>query len=88
MQVPMGERWSVWHGILFEMYGTGILYELKYREAAQNLRKRGGWHGILFEEPSPTGSRPRDLIGHYKTTEAPQEGTKRERPKVLKGPED
>ena len=24
------------------------------------------WHGILFEEPSPTGSRPRDLIGLYK----------------------
>ena len=21
------------------------------------------WHGILFEEPNPTGSRPRDLIG-------------------------
>ena len=21
------------------------------------------WHGILFEEPSPTGSRPSDLIG-------------------------
>ena len=80
MQVPMGERWFVWHGILFKI--------LKYREAAQTLHKRGGWHGILFEEPSPTGSRPRDLIGHYKTTEAPQEGTKRERPKVLKGPED
>ena len=24
------------------------------------------WHGILFEEPNPTGSRPRDLIGLYK----------------------
>ena len=33
------------------------------------------WHGILFEEPNPTGSRPRDLIGRYKTTETPQEGT-------------
>ena len=21
------------------------------------------WHGILFEEPNPTGNRPRDLIG-------------------------
>ena len=21
------------------------------------------WHGILFEEPNPTGSRPSDLIG-------------------------
>ena len=24
------------------------------------------WHGILFEEPNPTGNRPRDLIGLYK----------------------
>ena len=24
------------------------------------------WHGILFEEPNPTGSRPSDLIGLYK----------------------
>ena len=23
------------------------------------------WHGILCEEPTPTGSRPRDLIGLY-----------------------
>ena len=34
-----------------------------------------------IEEPNPTGSRPRDLIGRYKTTETPQEGTKRERRK-------
>ena len=26
------------------------------------------WHGILFEEPNPTGSRPSDLIGLYKAT--------------------
>ena len=25
------------------------------------------WHGILFEEPNPTGSRPSDLIGIKKT---------------------
>ena len=24
------------------------------------------WHGILFEEPNPTGSRPSDLIGLYR----------------------
>ena len=24
------------------------------------------WHGILFEGPNPTGSRPSDLIGLYK----------------------
>ena len=25
--------------------------------------RMGVWHGILFEEPNPTGSRPSDLIG-------------------------
>ena len=40
-------------------------------ENASKKRKAGagrGWHGtgILFEEPNPTGSRPRDLIGLYK----------------------
>ena len=29
--------------------------------------------GILFEEPNPTGSRPRDLIGLCKRTETPEE---------------
>ena len=29
------------------------------------------WHGILFEEPNPTGSRPRDLIGLYKQQRKP-----------------
>ena len=24
------------------------------------------WHGILFEEPNPTGSRPIDLIGLFR----------------------
>ena len=26
-------------------------------------RERELWHGILFEEPNPTGSRPSDLVG-------------------------
>jgi hypothetical protein len=26
------------------------------------------WHGISSEEPNPTGSRPRDLIGLCKTS--------------------
>ena len=29
-------------------------------------RERRGGTGILFEEPNPTGSRPRDLIVLYK----------------------
>ena len=34
------------------------------RGAKRRLRERWFvWHGILFEEPNPTGSRPRDLIG-------------------------
>ena len=32
-------------------------------------------HGILFAEPNPTGSRPRDL--HCNITETPREGTKK-----------
>ena len=53
------------------------------------------WHGIVFEEPNPTGSRPRDLIGLYKQqkeTPPPQhtrEGKgshgKEKRPKRRKG---
>ena len=35
-----------------------------------NAHERRGrwfvWHGILFEEPNPAGSRPRDLIGLHK----------------------
>ena len=30
------------------------------------------WHGILFEGPNPTGSRPSDLIGLYKQHMKPQ----------------
>ena len=36
--------------------------------------KRGGatgGTGILFEEPNPTGSRPRDLIGLYRQQKKP-----------------
>ena len=34
------------------------------RGAKRRLRERWFvWHGILFEEPNPTGSRTRDLIG-------------------------
>ena len=29
------------------------------------------WHGILFEEPNPTGSRPSDLIGLYRQQKKP-----------------
>ena len=32
------------------------------------------WHVILFEEPNPTGSRPSNLIGLYKTTETREGG--------------
>ena len=28
---------------------------------------QGSGTGFLFEEPNPTGSRPSDLIGHYRT---------------------
>ena len=30
------------------------------------------WHGILFEEPNPTGSRPSDLIGLYRQQMKPE----------------
>ena len=42
------------------------------RERARDQGREGGrvegrerelWHGILFEEPNPTGSRPSDLVG-------------------------
>ena len=29
------------------------------------------WHGILFEEPNPTGSRQSDLIGLYRQQKKP-----------------
>ena len=31
-------------------------------------REREWWHGILFEEPFPNGSRPRGLIGLWRMT--------------------
>ena len=50
----------------------GRLYEGAQERDSQAcdslMRRREGWvlwHGILFEEPNPTGSRPRDLIGLY-----------------------
>ena len=55
------------------LYGTGILFIEKNRDATQT---RGGTlvcmvPGILFEEPRPTGSRPRDLIGLCKQQRKP-----------------
>ena len=34
-------------------------------------------HEILFEEPNPTGSRPRGLIGHYRQRKPRRRGRKR-----------
>ena len=53
---------------------------LKYREAAQTGGVARCGTGILYEEPNPTGSRPRDLIGLCKPTET-TDGAKRRRPK-------
>ena len=53
---------------------------LKYREAAQTGGVARCGTGILYGEPNPTGSRPRDLIGLCKPTEPP-DGAKRRRPK-------
>ena len=39
------------------------------------------WHGILFEEPNPTGSRPSDLIGLYKQHMQPHPRNVLERPR-------
>ena len=42
----------------------GVLH--RERESEREL-----WLGILFEEPNPTGSRPRDLIGLCRPTTKP-----------------
>ena len=52
---------------------------LAHRAQLHNREKRWVlirfyWHGILFEEPNPTGSRPRDqldLIGLYERQKKP-----------------
>ena len=50
--------------IMVEELGVALIFvrwSLDERE-----RRWFVWHGILFEEPNPTGSRPRDLIGLYR----------------------
>ena len=55
----------------------GLPTALRVRVCEQGRGRAGGqeggmdggrefWHGILFEEPNPTGSRPSDLIGLYR----------------------
>ena len=57
-----------------------MAFERRSGEAVVNLLRAGSHgSGVLLEEPNPTGSRPSDLTGLYKTTENP-EGTKRRRP--------
>ena len=40
--------------------------------------------GILFEEPNPTGSRPRDLIGFYKQQRKPHPPNTQERARAAR----
>ena len=55
--------------IMVEELGVALIFvrwSLDERE-----RRWFVWHGILFEEPNPTGSRPRDLIGLYRQQKKP-----------------
>ena len=51
-----------------------MMYHYNIGKRLQLIRERERWfvwHGILFEEPNPTGSRPSDLIGLYRQQKKP-----------------
>ena len=77
--------------IMVEELGVALIFvrwSLDERE-----RRWFVWHGILFEEPNPTGSRPRDLTGlweqHRKTHPPNTQGRARRKHRCEQGhPED
>ena len=51
-----------------------MMYHYNIGKRLQLIRERERWfvwHGILFEEPNPTGSRPSDLLGLYRQQKKP-----------------